>query len=175
MTATSPGASTTPVIVSAQLLTELGACDRYLRTFAALFPESSYPRGVEVTAALCAEHALEFDWDWAAEELLNDDGCDRFYDVINADADVLRSQRASAQAYDDYVLQVRDWRARYATEAQRDGAEARRERRDLYDGYYAYRHASFDAYQRVAARTFAELTGTHARDLGDQLDARDHG
>ena len=42
-----------------------GACIEECTHFATLFPQ-----GVEVTEALCIEHATEFNWGWAAQHLL---------------------------------------------------------------------------------------------------------
>src|SRR5208282_5495044 len=42
-----------------------GACSQQLERFRELFPD-----GVDVTAAVCASVAKEFDWDWAAMNLL---------------------------------------------------------------------------------------------------------
>jgi len=42
-----------------------GACSQQLKRFRELFPD-----GVDVTAAACASVAKEFDWDWAARNLL---------------------------------------------------------------------------------------------------------
>ena len=46
-------------------LESLGACSEQAAKFKALFPS-----GVKVTKKLCAKHALDFDWDWAASKLL---------------------------------------------------------------------------------------------------------
>lgn len=47
------------------LLLYKGACREQRRLFALLFPE-----GVEITPELCVQHANDFDWTWAAENLL---------------------------------------------------------------------------------------------------------
>ena len=46
-------------------LYSLGACKPQADRFAAL-----YPGGVKVTRALCFKHARDFDWNWAARNLL---------------------------------------------------------------------------------------------------------
>ena len=53
--------------ITLRTLEAKGACRDQCKRFAALFPE-----GVEVTEALCIEHAAEFNWDWAAQNLLTD-------------------------------------------------------------------------------------------------------
>ena len=51
--------------VTATQLRKLRACQEQVDLFVATFGES-----VEITEALCLEHAGNFDWDWAAYNLL---------------------------------------------------------------------------------------------------------
>ncbi len=48
-------------------LVRAGACAEQRAVFKKLFP-----KGVEVTVALCVEHASIFDWDWFASKLISD-------------------------------------------------------------------------------------------------------
>ena len=52
--------------ISAAILRRKGACADQVKVFEDLFGT----RTVEVTEALCVEHASRFDWDWAARNLL---------------------------------------------------------------------------------------------------------
>ena len=51
--------------ITAKILEDKNACPSQLHKFRKLFPD-----GVEVTAAVCISVADEFDWDWAANNLL---------------------------------------------------------------------------------------------------------
>ena len=51
--------------ITARLLKTKGACKGQVAKFTELFP-----KGVEVTEALCVIHAQDFDWNWAARNLL---------------------------------------------------------------------------------------------------------
>jgi hypothetical protein len=51
--------------ITARLLKTKGACKGQVAKFTELFP-----KGVEVTEALCVIHAQDFDWNWAAYNLL---------------------------------------------------------------------------------------------------------
>ena len=52
--------------ITLSMLRKAGACKQQLDAFEQLFP-----RGVEVTIALCREHVATFNWGWAAENLLS--------------------------------------------------------------------------------------------------------
>ena len=51
--------------ITARLLKFKGACKEQVEKFKELFPD-----GVEVTESLCVIHAQDFNWDWAAYNLL---------------------------------------------------------------------------------------------------------
>src|SRR5208282_4293220 len=74
-----------------------GACSQQLERFRELFPN-----GVDVTAAVCASVAKEFDWDWAARNLLTS----RLWDDYEAKRAPLRddyeAKRKRAPLWDDY-------------------------------------------------------------------------
>ena len=52
--------------ITKALLESKGACNTQVKLFAKLFP-----RGVTLTKAICMKHAQEFQWNWAAENLLS--------------------------------------------------------------------------------------------------------
>ena len=62
--------------VTKRLLQRKGACSNQVAEFARLFP-----KGVEITQALCIEHAVVFDWNWAAENLLSAAAWDEYVRV----------------------------------------------------------------------------------------------
>ena len=51
--------------ITARMLQAKSACSDQVEKFKELFPE-----GIEVTEALCVQHAQVFDWSWSAENLL---------------------------------------------------------------------------------------------------------
>ncbi len=53
------------MIVSAERLRQRWACKEQITLFVSVFGEGD----VEVTEALCVQHADKFDWDWAAHNL----------------------------------------------------------------------------------------------------------
>jgi hypothetical protein len=53
--------------ITARMLKAKGACASQVEKFKELFPFGS----AEVTIDLCVKHAADFDWIWAAENLLN--------------------------------------------------------------------------------------------------------
>ena len=52
--------------ITKALLESKEACNTQIKLFAKLFP-----RGVTLTKAICMKHAQEFQWNWAAENLLS--------------------------------------------------------------------------------------------------------
>lgn len=60
--------------ITRNALRALNVCPQYLRVFAARFPTSEYPDGVELNQETCVAHFSDFDWDWAVSNLLNWDG-----------------------------------------------------------------------------------------------------
>src|ERR1700689_5688854 len=52
-------------------LEEREACEGMLAKFIALCDGADGADGIDVTAELCVAHATEFNWDWAAENLLS--------------------------------------------------------------------------------------------------------
>lgn len=53
--------------ITAELLRQKNACTDQGELF-----ERHFPNGVEVSEALCLKHYQDFDWDWAADNLLSD-------------------------------------------------------------------------------------------------------
>lgn len=52
--------------VSAKILISKGACPEQVKVFKKVFGAAT----VRVTEVLCVEHANDFDWNWAARQLL---------------------------------------------------------------------------------------------------------
>jgi hypothetical protein len=53
-------------MITYDTLRTAGACQEQRELFRQLFP-----KGTEVTEELCVRHAQDFDWEWAAENLLD--------------------------------------------------------------------------------------------------------
>ena len=56
------------MIVTAAILRRKGACSESVALFVTTF---GLEAKVEITEALCVEHAQKFNWDWAAKNLLS--------------------------------------------------------------------------------------------------------
>jgi hypothetical protein len=54
------------MFITYEILKAKGACEGQALRFKALFPD-----GCTVTAALCGTHTSEFEWSWAAKNLLS--------------------------------------------------------------------------------------------------------
>src|SRR5208282_4564102 len=82
-----------------------GACSQQLERFRELFPD-----GVDVTAAVCASVAKEFDWDWAKNLLPS-----RLRDDYEAKLDLLWDDYEAkfAPLLDDYEAKCAPLRADY--------------------------------------------------------------
>ena len=114
--------------ITLRTLKAKGACRDQCKRFAALFPE-----GVEVTEALCIEHAAEFNWDWAAQSLL----------TAPALAEYKRTTATALAEYDRVTASA--W-----AEYQRTTAPALAE-------YQRTTAPAWVKYDRVTAATFAKL------------------
>ena len=112
-------------------LVRKGACREQREKFAKLFGKS-----VEITEALCAEHANEFNWDWAARNLLSASASARAaYDAAVAPA---------LAAYDAAMAPA--WAAYDAARASAQAA---------YDAAMAPAWAAYDAAMAPAWAAYA--------------------
>ena len=125
--------------ITLRTLKAKGACRDQCKRFAALFPE-----GVEVTEALCIEHAAEFNWDWAAQSLLTAPALAE-YEHVAAPA-LAEYERVKASALAEYERV----KASALAEYQRTTATAWAE-------YDRVRASALVEYNRVRAATFAIL------------------
>jgi len=109
-------------------LRKLRACKKEVERFKALFP-----RGVQVTEALCVQHADDFDWVWAARHLLSSSARAEYERV--ADAAWAEYDRAKTAALAEYN------RVRAAAWAE----------------YERARDAAWAEYKRATAAAFGRL------------------
>jgi len=114
--------------ITKRLLQSKGACASQVALFA-----ETFPRGTEITEAVCLAVADKFDWNWAAQNLLPPKS-DAEYQRVCAPADA-ECQRVRAQAY---------------AECQRVCAPADAECQRVRAQAYA-------EYQRVCAPAFGRL------------------
>jgi hypothetical protein len=84
-------------MITYDTLRTAGACQEQRELFRQLFP-----KGTEVTEELCVRHAQDFDWEWAAENLL-DDATRKVYNDAEAPAWKAYEDAVGAalKAYDD--------------------------------------------------------------------------
>ena len=81
--------------ITAALLQEKDACEIQVRRF-----EDLFPNGAEITSELCVKHARDFDWSWAAKNLLSPD---KYADYKDKRAPLLADYGAKRAAlYADY-------------------------------------------------------------------------
>ena len=81
--------------ITSKLLREKGACEKARKMFA-----RKYPHGVKVTEAACLAQADEWDWGWAASQLLS---ASAFAEFDRATAPALsKYNRAIAPALAEY-------------------------------------------------------------------------
>ena len=114
--------------ITARILKSKGACTDQVALFASLFP-----KGVQVTEALCLEHADKFNWSWAAQKLLP----------------------ASARA--EYERIVASARAEYARTEAPAWAEYERAEAPAWAEYERVRASARAEYERVRASAFGRL------------------
>src|SRR5208282_1924247 len=121
-----------------------GACSQQLERFRELFPN-----GVDVTAAVCASVAKEFDWDWAARNLLTS----RLWDDYEAKRAPLRDDYEAKRAplWDDY--------------------KAKRKRAPLWDDYKAKRAPQRGDYKAKLAPLWGDYEAKRAL-LQDDYEAK---
>lgn len=94
--------------MTVELLEELGTCGEYTRTFRRLFPIDQYPDGVDITEAVCREHAADFTWNWAVENLL---GTSAGYDAYHAKLGELQRELSEVNSRHNEAKAA--WRTEY--------------------------------------------------------------
>jgi len=113
--------------ITAKMLTEKEACANQVRRFKKLFP-----RGVKVTRAVCLKHARDFDWDWAAYNLLSVPAWEAY-------------KKARAPALEAYKKATAPaWKAYKKAKAT------------ALDAYEKARATAREAYKKVSATAFAD-------------------
>lgn len=71
---------------------ELGPCGPYIRAFGEHFPESRFPNGVAICEDVCGRHAADFDWGWAASQMLSHDGLIEYQRLRDSRARAVRER-----------------------------------------------------------------------------------
>ena len=96
--------------VTAELLRAKYACGSQVVLFESLFPE-----GVEITQELCVKHARDFDWSWAAKNLLPEKQRE---DYVEGRAPLLADYKAKRASLDaDYKAKLGPLLADYEAKA----------------------------------------------------------
>jgi len=132
-------------------LVAAGACKKQALLFKQLFP-----KGVQITAALCREYAGMFDFDWASRLLPNAQR--REYKRAEASA-WAEFNRTKASAWAEYDRTKASARAEY----DRTKASARAE-------YERVTAPAWAEYERVRALARAEYNRTKASAFGTQAE-----
>src|SRR5208282_250876 len=127
-----------------------GACSQQLERFRELFPN-----GVDVTAAVCASVAKEFDWDWAARNLLTS----QLWDDYEAKRAPLRDDYEAKRAplWDDYRAKLAPLWGDYEAKRTPLWGDYKAKRTPLRDDYEAKRALLQDDYEAKRAPLFGSL------------------
>ena len=137
-----------------QTLIDRGACADQVALFRAKFGES-----VDVTHELCASVASEFDFCWAARNLL-------------PPAAYAEYARVRAPAYAKYKRVTAPAYAKYKRVTAPDYAEYKRVTDAAYAEYERVRDAAYAEYERVRAPAYAEYKRVIAREFARQYIAQ---
>jgi hypothetical protein len=152
------------VLVTAQTLRSLGSCDTYVLRFRRLWPD-----GTVITPELCLAHAREFDWHWAAYNLLQAPA-NRMWESTSTE----RTRELNVELnrhyaeYDDAVGKLR--------REHNAGRVTREQFRDK-NGQLTQRHNDVvtriqGQVAEVGARAFGELYVQHPREGLEQFATR---
>ena len=131
--------------ITADVLRSKGACQIQLDKFAVLFPTGTRPTAIE-----CKKYALEFDWDWAAANLLTAPAFAEYGRVRDA-------------AYAEYNRVVDAAAAKYNRVVDAAFAEGGRVRDAAYAEYNRVRDAAIAEYNRVSVPAYAECNRVSAQ------------
>ena len=149
--------------VTKELLNELGVCHDYLQKFIRAFPvkDERFADGVEATGDVCAEHAAEFDWSWAADVMLAPEAYQQWRNTVNEGADMRELVRQRDEAYDVYSKRSQEWRERhnesYTEPNYRTPDAARAEWQELADAHNRDMTRINDEIAVLKARLFGQL------------------
>jgi len=125
--------------VTSALLRRKGACRDQTDKFVALFP-----KGIEITEALCVQHAQVFNWDWAAENLL-------------PKAARVEYERVKASAWAEYDRVMASAWAEYDRVTAPAWAQYKRVKASALAEYNRVTASAWTEYERVRASTFGKL------------------
>jgi hypothetical protein len=133
--------------ITSALLRERGACKIQIDLFMSLDGDR-----LELTEAVCVEHAQKFDWDWASKNLLAEGALAEYLRVEQAEwAEYLRIQRPAWAEY-QHIEQLAQ--AKYVCVPQPVWAEYLRTQRPALAEYKRVQQAACAKYRRVCASAF---------------------
>lgn len=146
--------------ITEELLRSKDACLEQVQLFLELFPRERYPDGVEVTVDACVEHAKEFDWFCARDNLLSPAGVEAFNEMY---VDARKAHIEMMTSAQKVHIRVTDWARENFDKVHADAREARGDARKAYLEVTALackildeaRTSANKAYTRALARAFA--------------------
>jgi hypothetical protein len=148
-----------PMFITAERLRRAGACQDQRETF-----EEIFPSGVEVTEALCIEHADKFDWEWAAGALLSPEALHIYMAAARPARDTYQAivapvlivyEVAIKLAWNTYAAAITAARSSYNQALAQGACDAAREsacdaaRESAWDAYDAAAKPAEDAYDAI--------------------------
>jgi len=154
------------MIIIAKQLEKLKACQKQIDRFRELFGES-----VEVSEKLCLKHAEEFDWHWAAGNLLSAPARQEYerieapaqqkYELVKAQARQ-EYKRVEAQACQEYErIRTQALSSVYQTSWEYERVEA-----PAWQEYKRIRTQACQEYERVEAPAWREYKRAQAEVFG---------
>ncbi len=134
--------------ITLTMLRRAGACKPQVKRFAELFGEEA-----DVTEELCVQHAQEFEWDWAASNLLDDDQ-QKIYREARASAEkIYREACAPAKKiYDETIASAGKIYREARASAEKIYREACAPAKKIYD---KTRSSALKIYNETCASAFA--------------------
>ena len=136
--------------ITLELLVKKNACSDQVELFNEMFPE-----GVNVTQELCLIHVMRFNWDWAAEHLLNE-GKYEYYLGVRASSYRIFEAR-SENAYAEYQQIQNDARAKYEKGEIPTYEDFQKIQKASYDAYEMTMQTAYKNHRENCAHSFAKL------------------
>lgn len=152
------------VLVTANTLHRLGACDTYVIRFGRHFPD-----GAVITTDLCVKHSAIFDWNWAAHRLLAPDYGDTWHsDMDQLSQKSLQEQRDQRREHMEKVEELRRSLNRGEISSAEHDVQVATENARRQKINERLRHE----YDTASARAFGELYAVHPNPILPTLSGR---
>lgn len=148
------------VLVTWRTLERLGSCGTYINRF-----RDRWPEGTVITKQLCVDNSDDFEWGWAASQLLNRNGHRDWENAYYREEEELRRRsRELREAYETLRTDLRNQRDR----GELTAAQLTTKLAAAKEDHDRIMNVVNTELRTVAARMFADLYATRPRpDLAD--------